>query len=49
MLFEATGQTEERDYFPLKERQLATEWKVRKPQSETGEARRAEPSPLDEM
>jgi len=29
MLFEATGQTEERDYFPLKARQLATEWEVR--------------------
>jgi hypothetical protein len=29
MLFEATGQTEERDYFPLKARQAATEWEVR--------------------
>jgi hypothetical protein len=29
MLFEATAQTEERDYFPLKARQVATEWEVR--------------------
>jgi len=29
MLFEATGQTEERDDVPLKARQLATEWDVR--------------------
>lgn len=29
MLFEATGQTEEREYFPLKARQAATEWEVR--------------------
>jgi hypothetical protein len=29
MAFEATGQTEERDYFPLKARQAATEWEVR--------------------
>jgi hypothetical protein len=29
MPFEATGQTEERDYFPLKARQLATDWEVR--------------------
>jgi hypothetical protein len=29
MPFEATGQTEERDYFPLKARQAATEWEVR--------------------
>jgi chromosome segregation ATPase len=49
MPFEATGQTEERDYFPLKARQVATEWEVRKPQSETGKARRAEPSSLDQM
>jgi hypothetical protein len=27
--FEALGQTEERDYFPLKARQLATDWEVR--------------------
>src|SRR2546425_1006958 len=27
--FEATGQTEERDYFPVKVRQLATDWEVR--------------------
>ncbi|TMC15926.1 MAG: hypothetical protein E6J34_20710, partial [Chloroflexi bacterium] len=27
--FEATGQTEVRDYFPLKARQLAAEWQVR--------------------
>lgn len=27
--FEAFGQTEERDYFPLKARQLATDWEVR--------------------
>src|SRR5712692_6097949 len=27
--FEATNQTEERDYFPLKARQLATDWQVR--------------------
>jgi hypothetical protein len=27
--FEATNQTEERDYFPLKARQLATDWEVR--------------------
>jgi hypothetical protein len=27
--FEATGQTEERDYFPLKARQLATDWEMR--------------------
>ena len=27
--FEVTGQTEERDYFPLKARQLATDWEVR--------------------
>jgi hypothetical protein len=26
---EATGQTEERDYFPVKARQLATDWEVR--------------------
>jgi hypothetical protein len=29
MTFEVTGQTEERDYFPVKARQLATEWKMR--------------------
>lgn len=29
MPFEATGQTEERDYFPVKARQLATEWEMR--------------------
>ena len=29
MLFEAAGQTQERDYFPLKARQAATEWEVR--------------------
>ena len=29
MPFEATEQTEERDYFPLKARQVATEWEVR--------------------
>jgi hypothetical protein len=29
MPFEATGQTEERDYFPVKARQLATDWEVR--------------------
>lgn len=29
MAFEATDQTEERDYFPLKARQAATEWEVR--------------------
>jgi hypothetical protein len=29
MAFEATGQTEERDYFPVKARQLATEWEMR--------------------
>ena len=29
MPFEATGQTEERDYFPLKARQAAMEWEVR--------------------
>ena len=28
--FEATGQTEERDYFPVKVRQLATDWEVRR-------------------
>lgn len=27
--FEATGQTQERDYFPVKARQLATDWEVR--------------------
>jgi len=27
--FEATGQTEERDYFPVKARQLATDWEMR--------------------
>jgi len=27
--FEATNQTEERDYFPLKARQLAADWEVR--------------------
>jgi hypothetical protein len=27
--FEATGQTEEREYFPVKARQLATDWEVR--------------------
>ena len=27
--FEVTGQTEERDYFPVKARQLATDWEVR--------------------
>ena len=27
--FEATGQTEERDYFPVKARQLAAEWEMR--------------------
>ena len=26
--FEATGQTEERDYFPLKARQLAADWEI---------------------
>ena len=31
--FEATGQTEQRDYFPLKARQLATDWQVRKLQA----------------
>jgi hypothetical protein len=29
MLLQATGQTEEREYFPLKARQAATEWEVR--------------------
>jgi hypothetical protein len=29
MPFEATVQTEKRDYFPLKARQVATEWEVR--------------------
>ncbi len=29
MPFEATGHTEERDYFPVKARQLATDWEVR--------------------
>jgi hypothetical protein len=29
MPFEATGQTEERDYFPVKARQLAMAWEVR--------------------
>jgi hypothetical protein len=29
MPFEASGQTEERDYFPVKARQLATDWEVR--------------------
>src|SRR5436305_1245952 len=29
MAFEVTGQTEERDYFPVKARQLATEWEMR--------------------
>ena len=31
--FEATGQTQERDYFPLKARQLAADWQVRKLQA----------------
>jgi hypothetical protein len=31
--FEATGQTEERDYFPVKARQLAVDWEVRKLQA----------------
>ena len=26
---EAIGQTEERDYFPIKARQLATDWEMR--------------------
>jgi len=30
---EATGQTEERDYFPVKVRQLATDWEVRQRQA----------------
>jgi hypothetical protein len=29
MPWEATGQTEERDYFPVRARQLATDWEVR--------------------
>ena len=29
LTFEATGQTEERDYFPIKARQLATDWEMR--------------------
>src|SRR3989475_2874716 len=33
MQWEATGQTEERDYFPVKARQLATEWEVRQRQA----------------
>jgi len=33
MLLEATGQTEERDYFPLKARQLAADWEVRQRQA----------------
>jgi hypothetical protein len=33
MPFEATGQTGERDYFPLKARQLATEWEMRQRQA----------------
>jgi hypothetical protein len=33
MLFEATAQTEERDFFPLKARQVATEWEVRSRQA----------------
>jgi len=33
MPFEATGQIEERDYFPVKARQLATEWEVRQRQA----------------
>src|SRR5437763_16308697 len=32
MPFEATGQIEERDYFPVKARQLAIEWEVRQRQ-----------------
>jgi hypothetical protein len=32
-VFEATGQTKERDYFPLKARQLATDWQVRQRQA----------------
>jgi hypothetical protein len=28
-LFETTGQTEERGYFPLKARQLAVDWEMR--------------------
>jgi hypothetical protein len=33
MQWEATGQTEERDYFPVKARQLATDWEVRQRQA----------------
>src|SRR6266568_3815179 len=33
MLLEITGQTEERDYFPLKARQLAADWEVRQRQA----------------
>ena len=33
MPFEATGQIEERDYFPVKARQLAIEWEVRQRQA----------------
>ncbi len=32
-VFEATGQTEERDYFPVKARQLAVDWEVRQRQA----------------
>ena len=34
--FEATGQTEERDYFPVKVRQLATDWEVRRRKAKLG-------------
>jgi len=33
MQWEATGQTQERDYFPVKARQLATDWEVRQRQA----------------
>jgi hypothetical protein len=32
-VFEATGQTEERGYFPVKARQLAVDWEVRQCQA----------------
>ena len=49
MLLEATGQTEERDYFPLKARQLAADWEVRQRQAKLEKNADTPPSYLEQM
>ena len=47
--FEATGQTEERDYFPLKARQVGGRMGSTSAPSQAGKECRAAPSPLKQM